>query len=1483
LLKRTLHLLLCFLLLCSVTLTGLPLGNLGHINIAEAEAASVTKSGNTWTVENEMLRAVITFTNGSIELTSFFNKQAGKEYLTGSGGKHLFYYNYGGSDLYANDGGWTLGADTITDIAKFGTTWGKTLQIPLTRTNPQSLTVTLTFEIYNDQGGLKYNNYIQNNSSEKKTIANSDIIALNFPNEPHTLHYVPNMTWFSTTGSLAPNVGRNAMVVYTTGDGWAVQPEMNWKTQGALGRLPFANINAWSGIPGVKVSTNAESLQLVLFPGERFEYLSVNMTVFKGDILDGKMAMEEHFRKRFKYHDVTSIAMTNDWDWLGNRTEAYYRNTVIPKAVQAGMDMIMLDDFWNTTRDTTTPASSFTNNLQALTDTIVGHGMRFGLWFSMTGDNHNLGRDLADPANIEFKRSQVEDFMIPQYHLSHQMIDLTEFWPNPVVTSTSHPSDSVYRKNVLVRNYLNDLVSRHPDFIGKLTSEVDIYPTQGDRNIGLLHMSDNGFVSSKGDVDKKMKIAMYSFGYLPMNSVYYGGSPTGKMQDYFPLMLARVIKFNTDPGTWNAAGVDLLRKFNDWRKSPRILALTNETTRPLYAGPNYDTNGPYAWMYRSEDKSRALVIATTAGETGAAKSFTVNMRWLDDNKTYLVEDITLDDNGTSIYKFKGRFTGAQLKSPGFTIDLTENTSEGKAYWLQEDNGSSMQVLYADEKITAYTTQAASASGITVNASGAAGTTGQVVVFDRAANTTEVSSVTFGSNGTGSVTIESGVKTEAESMTATVSAGDSVANGADSAASGGSLSYANLNAVGDWVQYKVNVPAAGTYQVKVRVKKHPSRGTAQLYIDGAPQGSPIDEYASTQGYAELDLGTITFSSAGEKLFKFQITGKNAGSSGYGLATDYVRLTERSPDIMLPPPVPEPTVYEAEKLSATVSPGDVVGNGADTGASGGVISYGNLNAAGDWVQYMVNVPSPGTYNVHLRVKKHPSRGMAQLHIDGQPQGDPIDEYAGTQSYVDVDMGLVTFQTAGDKAFKLQSVGKNASSSGYGLATDYIKLSYNSGDVTMPPPPAQTTKFEAESLTAIVSPGDAFGNGADTAASGGSLSYANLNAVGDWIEYSVNVPAAGTYGVKVTVKKHPSRGMAQLYIDGSAQGSPIDEYQSTQGYATLDLGNATFSTAGVKSFKFQITGKHAASTGYGLATDYVSLTWLDQTPPTITGAAITEPNEKGWYNGDVVVQFACKDDLSGVASCTSDQTITGEGGDLSVEGLATDIAGHQAKTTVGGIRIDKTAPVTTAAVSLPDGKNGWHRTDPMLTLNTHDSLSGVSQSVYSLNGGAWAVYNGPVRITMEGSTKVEYKSVDQAGNVEPVQSVTVRLDKTAPTLRVQLDKMVLWTPNHKLHEIFSELHAEDAGSGIDATVLSEIRSSEPDQGISDDDQPGDIQSAELGTADRSFQLRAERSGTGNGRVYTIVYTAYDRAGNQTSASATVTVPHSQGAEAAELGAVR
>src|SRR5437899_7007786 len=85
-------------------------------------------------------------------------------------------------------------------------------------------------------------------------------------------------------------------------------------------------------------------------------------------------------------------------------------------------------------------------------------------------------------------------------------------------------------------------------------------------------------------------------------------------------------------------------------------------------------------------------------------------------------------------------------------------------------------------------------------------------------------------------------------------------------------------------------------------------------------------------------------------------------------------------------------------------------------------------------------------------------------------------------------------------------------------------------------------------------------------------------------------------------------------------------------------------------------------------------------------------------------------------------------------------------------------------------------------------------------------------------------------------------------------------------------DPAAGV---FLASATSSEPEDapGSGDGNTTGDIQDASIGTPDTSVLLRAERSGNGSGRFYTLIYAATDASGNTASALGIVTVPHDEG----------
>jgi hypothetical protein len=145
-------------------------------------------------------------------------------------------------------------------------------------------------------------------------------------------------------------------------------------------------------------------------------------------------------------------------------------------------------------------------------------------------------------------------------------------------------------------------------------------------------------------------------------------------------------------------------------------------------------------------------------------------------------------------------------------------------------------------------------------------------------------------------------------------------------------------------------------------------------------------------------------------------------------------------------------------------------------------------------------------------------------------------------------------------------------------------------------------------------------------------------------------------------------------------------------------------------------------------------------------------------------------------------------------------------------------------------------------------------------------------DGLTTIHFTATDDDGNASHCSATVLVVDTTPPTIAVSLDRTVLWPPNHKLATINATVNVEDICDPNPTFQLISIVSNEPDNGLGDGDTANDIQGTSYGTADTQFQLRAERSGGGAGRRYTITYRAFDHTGNTTDAVVVVRVPHDQ-----------
>ena len=158
--------------------------------------------------------------------------------------------------------------------------------------------------------------------------------------------------------------------------------------------------------------------------------------------------------------------------------------------------------------------------------------------------------------------------------------------------------------------------------------------------------------------------------------------------------------------------------------------------------------------------------------------------------------------------------------------------------------------------------------------------------------------------------------------------------------------------------------------------------------------------------------------------------------------------------------------------------------------------------------------------------------------------------------------------------------------------------------------------------------------------------------------------------------------------------------------------------------------------------------------------------------------------------------------------------------------------------------------------------------------------------GSYPVTYDVADGAGNAAAQLARTVNVVDTAtPVISVAAGNISLWPPNHKYHTVsigdFVTSVSDDCDTGLSAAdvVITSVSSDEPENvaGGGDGNTLGDIVIA--GNC-QSVNLRSERQGGGNGRVYTIHVAVNDASGNPGTASFQVEVSHNKKATATDDG---
>ncbi len=142
----------------------------------------------------------------------------------------------------------------------------------------------------------------------------------------------------------------------------------------------------------------------------------------------------------------------------------------------------------------------------------------------------------------------------------------------------------------------------------------------------------------------------------------------------------------------------------------------------------------------------------------------------------------------------------------------------------------------------------------------------------------------------------------------------------------------------------------------------------------------------------------------------------------------------------------------------------------------------------------------------------------------------------------------------------------------------------------------------------------------------------------------------------------------------------------------------------------------------------------------------------------------------------------------------------------------------------------------------------------------------------------TVDDGNGGTDADDVTITVeDTTEPTITVAANPLVLWPPDHAYHLIgitsfvMSASDVCDGGLSTSDVTISTVTSDEPEDAASGGDGKT-LNDMVIGADCRSAELRAERLGSSNGRVYTLHVAATDASGNTGTASFQVHTPHNE-----------
>jgi len=365
-------------------------------------------------------------------------------------------------------------------------------------------------------------------------------------------------------------------------------------------------------------------------------------------------------------------------------------------------------------------------------------------------------------------------------------------------------------------------------------------------------------------------------------------------------------------------------------------------------------------------------------------------------------------------------------------------------------------------------------------------------------------------------------------------------------------------------------------------------------------------------------------------------------------------------------------------------------------------------------------------------------------------------------------------------------------------------------------------------------------------------------------------------------------------------------THGSASLSAGQVTYTPAanynGPASFDYQVcdngTTNGSPDAKCSVATVNVNVTAVNDAPDAVNDSAIVA-EDSGANAIDVLANDSFTPDAGETLSISA--TTNGAHGTVAITGGGTGLTytpnanyfGPDSFTYTisdgnGGM---DTATVNITVTAVNDGPVANAGPDQTVFCTGAVTLDGTASSdiddasntlTYVWTEGANVIATGahPTVVLPVGVHTITLTVTDpHSASSQDTVTITV-VDNSLPIITLTGQTIVLGSANHQYETINLSSLVASASDACDPTVdlsdvvISQATSDEAENGNGDGNTPNDIV---IAPDCKSVQLRAERAGGSNGRVYTITFLVRDTAGNTTTATAKVIVPKSNNGNAA------